>query len=156
MRILTILLLNLFTHLTHACDVDGIDGKQQWDRNSSMIIQKLISSNSRDCHEQWVGLIHHKDQNVRTMVASTVGEQKILPELSIPALVANFFQANGEEGAIYYEAVAKFGKQAENDVMHALKSESWLVRTRACDALMIIRKAKDRNQRQWICLNLFL
>ena len=147
MRILTILLLNLFTHLTLACDVDGIDGIQQWDRNSSMIIQKLISSNSRDCHEKLVRLIHHKDQNVRIMVASTVGEQKILPELSIPALVANFSQPNGEEGAIYYEAVAKFGKQAEKDVMHALESESWLVRTRACDALMIIRKAKDMNQR---------
>jgi len=40
------------------------------------------------------------------MVASTDGEQKILPELSIPALAADYFQPNGEEGVNYYESTS--------------------------------------------------
>ena len=148
MQTLLIIVFSLSFQIKQACEVSGVSEIATWDSRASSIVQRLISSESRECHEQLVGLASHRDQSVRSIVSEKIGELKILPSLSIPVLVANFSQPNGEEGVVYYQAVAKYGKQVEKYVIDALSSESWLVRERACDALMLIRGAKNMNQKQ--------
>ena len=143
MKTYTILLLSLIFQNAYACDIAI---PEQWGKGSSKNIQGLATSKDKKCNELLVKLLNHKDISTRMWAAENIGKYKTLPKLSIPALINNFSAPHGEEGAAYYIAASKFGKAAESQVIKALKSENPLTRVRACDALMLIKKAKNMSQ----------
>ena len=85
-----------------------------------------------------------KDQTIRTVSASTIARMAIDPEKAIPALLKNYNYPRGEEGTVYVDAVAAYGEASVPYLNKALNSPEWLIRIRACDTLIQIKKNRER------------
>jgi len=93
----------------------------------------------RDRVPALIELLKHKDQSVRIVAAAEIAEIRQVSESALPALLQSFEQPNGEEGMEYVTAVAVFGERALPLLQKSLTNDNWLVRTRACDAIRIIK-----------------
>jgi HEAT repeat protein len=86
-----------------------------------------------------IQLLKDQDQSVRVVAATEIAEIRDVSRAALPQLINNFEQTHGEEGTVYVEAVAAFGEQALPPLQPALESSNWLVRSRACDAVRLIK-----------------
>lgn len=92
-----------------------------------------------------VHLLKDSDQSIRITAAAEIAEIRAVSEDALPALLDNFDQPHGEEGAEYVAAVAAFGTRALPLLEGALKSDNWLVRARACDTIRTINPSLYRD-----------
>ena len=81
------------------------------------------------------GILEDENPEFRVAAAEalcTIGEQAAS---AIPAIIAGFAQANGEEAAGYASCVARFGAHAVPHLIGALESPRYFIRSRAMEAL---------------------
>ena len=92
-----------------------------------------------------IQLLKDADQSIRVTAAAEIVEIRAVSEAALPALIDNFAEPHGEEGAEYVAAVAAFGSRALPLLQEKLNSHNWLVRARACDTIRTINPALYRD-----------
>ncbi len=107
-------------------------------------VAELSDEGRRKYFSTLLEFLNDKDQTIRTVAATTIAKIAIEPEKAIPALLENFKYPHGEEGYVYVDAVATYGKTAIPYLSEALDSPEWLIRTRACDTLIQIGRKIDK------------
>lgn len=116
-----------------------LNGLGFWERLAEIrSVSELPKAKQKERVPALIRLLKDKNQSIRLTAAKELTEIRDSAASAIPHLIDNFKYENGEEGADYVEAVSFFGTQALPLLETALKSDNWLIRARACDAIRII------------------
>lgn len=137
-----VLLLMLAVKASYACNIVEVREPTMY-AQTSRYMDALGKSDETSCHKILIKYLASADQSIRIRAALILAEIKVLPDMALPALIKNFSEPNGEEGAEYAGAVVAYGIVAEPYLEKAINHSSWYVRERACDSLMEIKNIKD-------------
>lgn len=144
LALLAATLFPLATIVAEETLVQQLNSGNIWDRvraiNSTL---ELDDAEFEQLVPELVELLSDQDGTIRTVTADVFAKRRVAAEQVVPALIGQFNQPNGEEGAIYVEAVAAYGESALPYVCARTDQENWLIADRVQETLRQLKRDFD-------------